>query len=413
MNHKKILQVKNISKIYKVYKSNTDRLKEIFFKKNYHKAFVSNDNISFDLFEGETLGIIGLNGAGKSTILKIIAGVTDPTEGKVIKKGRVTALLELGTGFNKHQTGYENIFLNGTLIGMTHKECQQKAEQIIAFSELGEYINEPVKSYSSGMKMRLAFSIAIHSNPKILIVDEALSVGDAHFSAKCTKALKQRKKQNMSIIYVSHDLNSLKLLCDRVIMLDKGKLIEQGTPQDVINRYNFLIAKLNETNEKIQINKHKQSSFGTFEAHIDKVSLQGELSQSNTPSAGENVQICIEISSKINIKDMTIGILLRDKFGQDVFGTNTFFYDIDIAFEENKKYLCTYALPLNIGVGKYTIAVAIHSKENHLDHCLHWLDDACSFEVMGHQDEMFIGLCRLKPQISFEEAPVKEEPKDA
>ena len=248
---RKVLEVKNVSKLYKIYKSNTDRLKEIFTKKSYHKEFIANNNISFDLFEGETLGIIGVNGAGKSTILKIIAGVIEPTAGEVIRHGRITALLELGTGFHHQMSGYDNIYLNGTLIGMSKKEISEKIDKIIDFSELGDYIHEPIMTYSSGMSMRLAFSIAIFSEPKILIVDEALSVGDAHFQAKCTKALRDRKKENMSIIYVSHDLNSLKLLCDRVILLNHGELVDDGNPEDIINQYNFLISKLNDKEEKM------------------------------------------------------------------------------------------------------------------------------------------------------------------
>lgn len=403
-SHPPVLTVKNITKIYKVYKNNFDRLKEIFSKKIYHKEFVSNKDISFDLHEGETLGIIGLNGAGKSTILKIIAGVTEPTSGEIVRKGRVTALLELGTGFNKHQSGYENIFLNGTLIGMSVKQCKDRAKDIIAFSELGDYIYEPVKSYSSGMKMRLAFSIALYSDPKILIVDEALSVGDAHFSAKCTKALKQRKKQkNLSIIYVSHDLNSLKLLCNRVIMLNKGSIVEQGDPQTVINKYNFLIAKLNDSKEEIKINEHKNNSFGTFDVEITDVDLKGINSNSSTVCSGEDATLTITMHSKIDISDMTIGIMIRDKFGQDIYGTNTFHHNIDITFQKDKEYICTYDLPLNIGKGKYSISVAIHSKDNHLEHCLHWLDDAKSFQVIGYEGNLFLGLCRLEPKIGFKE----------
>ena len=278
----KILEIKNITKIYKIYKSYLDRLKEVFFKKKYHKEFISNNNISFDLYVGETLGIIGINGAGKSTILKQIAGVIEPTSGEIIRHGRVTALLELGTGFNPQLSGYENIFLNGTLIGMSKEECKDKCDQIIAFSELGDYIYEPILTYSSGMSMRLAFSIALFSEPKILIVDEALSVGDAHFSAKCTKALKKRKEENMSIIYVSHDLNSLKILCDRVVLLNHGEVVKVGTPEDVINKYNFLIAKLNEEEDKIVItDMENTNSFGTFDAEITKVEILGSESNSN------------------------------------------------------------------------------------------------------------------------------------
>ena len=398
-----ILQVKNITKIYKVYKNNFDRLKEVFSKKIYHKEFVSNKDISFDLNEGETLGIIGLNGAGKSTILKIIAGVTEPTSGKVIRKGRITALLELGTGFNKDQSGYDNIFLNGTLIGMSMKQCQDKAQEIIEFSELGDYINEPVKSYSSGMKMRLAFSIALYSDPKVLIVDEALSVGDAHFSAKCTKALKQRKEQNLSIIYVSHDLNSLKLLCNRVIMLNKGKLEHEGDPQEVINKYNFLISKLNDSKEDIKINEKRNSSFGTFDVEMTNVTIKGEKSNSNTISSGENATISIDIVSKVDIDNMTIGIMIRDKFGQDIFGTNTYHHNLNIKFKKDKKYTCLFNLPLNIGSGKYSISAAIHSSDTHLDHCLHWLDYANDFQIIGIDGDMFVGLCRLEPEITFQE----------
>jgi lipopolysaccharide transport system ATP-binding protein len=399
----KILEVKNITKIYKMYKGNFDRLKEVFLKKTYHKEFVSNSNISFDLYMGETLGIIGVNGAGKSTILKIIAGVTNPTSGEILRHGRVTALLELGTGFNDELSGYENIFLNGTLIGMSEQECAQKAKEIIAFTELGDYINEPIKTYSSGMKMRLAFSIAIYSEPQILIVDEALSVGDAHFAAKCTKALKQRKEQNMSIIYVSHDLNSLKLLCDRVILLNHGELIEEGSPETVINTYNFLIAKLGDKEEKISIKNSHESSFGTFDVEITGVVIKGENSNSNMISSGEVANIELRIFSKKELSNMTVGIMLRDKFGQDIFGTNTYYYDMNIEFQADKEYTCTYKMPLNIGAGKYSVTAAVHSEHNHLSECSHWLDHGADFEVAGVIGNMFIGATRLEPSIEFKE----------
>ena len=397
----KVLEVKNITKIYKIYKSNFDRLKEIFTKKIYHKEFISNNNISFDLYEGETLGIIGVNGAGKSTILKIIAGVINPTSGEILRHGRVTALLELGTGFNDELSGYENIFLNGTLIGMTQEECEQKAKEIIAFSELGDYIYEPIKTYSSGMKMRLAFSIAIYSEPQILIVDEALSVGDAHFAAKSTKALRERKEQNMSIIYVSHDLNSLKLLCDRVVLLSHGLAIEEGKPEDVINNYNFLISKLNDEDEKMSIKEDAKNSFGTFDVEITDVTIKGENSNSNVITSGESATIEIKINSKIDIADMTVGIMIRDRFGQDIFGTNTYHHKLNIDFKADKEYLCSYKMPLNIGSGKYSITTALHSDDTHLTNCSHWLDYAADFEVAGVDGETFVGICRLTPKIEF------------
>jgi len=404
---KRVLEVKNISKVYKIYKNNIDRLKEIFSNKSYHKEFVANKNITFDLFEGETLGIIGVNGAGKSTILKIIAGVTEATSGEVLRHGRVTALLELGTGFNPQMSGYDNIFLNGTLIGMTHKECEQRVDDIIAFSELGDYIYEPILTYSSGMSMRLAFSIAIFSEPQILIVDEALSVGDAHFSAKCTKALRERKKQNMSIIYVSHDLNSLKLLCNRVLLLNHGEIVQEGEPEDVINSYNFLISKLNDKEEKMSIKDASNSSFGTFDVEITEVSIKGENSNSNVISSGEVATITIKILSKKDMSNMTVGIMIRDKFGQDIFGTNTFYYDMKLDFKQNQSSICEFSMPLNIGVGKYSITTAVHSNDTHLENCSHWFDNAASFEVAGVVGNMFAGLCRLEPTISFEKIDSK------
>ena len=401
---KKVLEVKNIDKIYKMYNSNFDRLKEIFTKKSYHKEFIANRDISFDLFEGETLGIIGVNGAGKSTILKQIAGVVEPTSGEILRHGRVTALLELGTGFNPQMSGYENIFLNGTLLGMSHKECEEKAEDIIAFSELGDYIYEPIMTYSSGMNMRLAFSIAIYSEPKILIVDEALSVGDAHFGAKCTKALRERKEQNMSIIYVSHDLNSLKLLCDRVILLNHGEVAKEGSPEDVINSYNFLISKLNDDEEKMSIKDTKNSSFGTFDVEIVDVRIMGSDSNSNIISSGESSRISIDIKSYKSISNMTVGIMIRDKFGQDIFGTNSFHLNQKIDFLKDEKYCCEFEMPLNIGFGKYSITVAIHSNDTHLEDCSHWLDGATDFEIAGFVGNYSMGICKLEPKIHFNRA---------
>ena len=403
---KKILEVKNITKIYKIYKSNLDRLKELFLNKIYHKEFIANNTISFDLYEGETLGIIGVNGAGKSTLLKIIAGVIEPTKGTIIRRGRVTALLELGTGFNEQLSGRKNIFLNGTLIGMTHQECQEKMEEIIAFSELGDYIDELIKTYSSGMRMRLAFSIAIFSEPQVLIVDEALSVGDAHFGAKCTKALTKRKEQNMSIIYVSHDLNSLKLLSDRIIMLNGGKLIEEGEPQEVINKYNFLIAKLNDDEDNLQISKRNQNSFGTFDVEIKKITMSKADEVLKDFVTGDYVDISIEIYSKIEVDDVTVGIHIRDKYGQDIYGTNTFYQDIKIRLKKDTYYVCRYSMQLNIGAGRYTLGAALHTSDWHTELCYHWIDNAVNFNISGTKENLFIGLCRLEPTITIDEATI-------
>lgn len=393
----KVLEVRNISKIYKMYKQPFDRLKELIFKKSYHKEFRANNDISFQLFEKETLGIIGINGAGKSTLLKIIAGVVNPTSGQIIRHGRVTPLLELGTGFNEVLSGYDNIFLNGALLGMSTLDCSQKAQDIIDFSELGAYIDEPLMTYSSGMRMRLAFSIALFSEPNILIVDEALSVGDAHFQAKCTAALKKRKKDNMSIIYVSHDLNSLKLLCDRVLLLSQGEVICEGNPEEVINKYNFLIARMNEETDKlVQQAPRKKSSFGTFEVEIENVTLCGVFSQAQIVSSGEEATLSMELRCHKPISNLNIGFMIRDKFGQDIYGTTTQFLGEEYTLNPGK-YSFTCKLSLNIGAGKYSISTALAIGENHLEHCVHWLDHACDFEVAGNIGTTYTGLCKLFP----------------
>ena len=385
-----------------MYKKNSDRLKEIFLKKSYHKEFVANDAISFDLYEGETLGIIGMNGAGKSTLLKMVAGVINPTSGTIERHGRITALLELGTGFNAQMSGYDNIALNAKLIGMSDAQIQESRDAIIDFSELGEYIYEPIKTYSSGMKMRLAFSIAIFSKPQVLIVDEALSVGDAHFSAKCTRALRQRKKENLSIIYVSHDLNSLKLLCDRLIMLNNGKLVKEGSPQEVINHYNFFISKLNDSKEKITLRNTQQSgSFGTFDIEITGACIEGETGNTQNFSAGERVTITLHILAKKDAANMTVGILIKDKFAQDIFGTNSYHHNKTIDFRAGNRYEVTFTMPLNIGIGKYALTAAVHTNDTHVEECAHWLENALAFSVTASKAEKFIGLCRLEPTIEF------------
>ncbi|WP_201335739.1 MULTISPECIES: ABC transporter ATP-binding protein [unclassified Nitratiruptor] len=393
------LEVRNLTKIYKLYKKPSDRLVEIFFKTKKHRLFYANKDISFDLHQGETLGIIGINGAGKSTLLKQIAGVISPTSGEIRSFGRITALLELGTGFNPEFSGKENIYLNGMLIGLSKAEIDERVHDIIDFSELGDFIDEPLKTYSSGMVMRLAFSIAIHSNPSILIVDEALSVGDAHFSAKCTKALKELKEKNLSIIYVSHDLNSLKLLCDRLILLHKGEIVYEGDPESVINKYNFLIAKLNKTQDNIK--QMDNSSYGTLDAYIEKVAVSGTKSHSDILSSGEEGVIEVVIKAKKDLKNKTVGILIRDKFAQDIFGTNTYYFDKFLDLKKGKRYKISFKMPFNIGAGKYTVSAAIHSGERHSEECLHWVDNAADFEIAGIEGKFFIGVCRLTPVIDI------------
>ena len=243
MSENYAIRVKDISKVYKLYERNSDRLKDAlgFSKHSHYREHYALHHLSFDIHRGETVGIIGTNGAGKSTILKIITGVVSPTEGSLEIDGRISALLELGAGFNQEYTGLENIYLNGTMMGYTREEVDAKLDSILSFADIGEFVHQPVKMYSSGMFVRLAFALAINIDPEILVVDEALSVGDVFFQNKCYKKFDDFKADGKTILFVSHDLSSITKYCDRVILLNKGEMLAEGTPKDMVNLYKKIL----------------------------------------------------------------------------------------------------------------------------------------------------------------------------
>lgn len=398
-----MIHVENISKRFKLYKSPADRLKEILLRRSYHTDFQSLQDVSLHVNDGETLGIIGPNGAGKSTLLKVLSGIIIPDSGTISISGKVTGLLELGTGFNGEMTGLQNIYMNGLLIGMTKEEIDERLEAIIEFTELGSFIDNSIKTYSSGMVMRLAFAIAYHAEPSCFLVDEALSVGDAHFQQKCMKAIKGFKERGGSIIFVSHDMNAIKMLCDKAILLSHGKTIDDGEPEKVVNAYNYLLARLDddETAHKMLEEKSAKTDYGTMEIKITDVEVIGENSKSSTVSSGEKTTISVYFKSHINAENITIGIAIRDKYGQDIFGTNTYHHHIVTKLQIEREYVCNFVIDMNIGPGKYTITAAIHTNEAHLDSCFNWMDRAVDFEVAGVVGPLFNGLARLSPVISI------------
>ena len=240
MDEKKVaIQVKGLEKAYKLYDKPSDRLKEAlgFGRKKRYKEHYALKGVDMTIYQGETVGIIGTNGSGKSTILKIITGVLNPTGGSVHVNGRISALLELGAGFNMEYNGIENIYLNGTMIGFSKKEIDAKMDDILNFADIGDYVHQPVKTYSSGMFVRLAFAVAINIEPEILIVDEALSVGDVFFQAKCYHKFEEFKEMGKTIVFVSHDLSSISKYCDRVVLLNQGVKLGEGSPKEMIDAY--------------------------------------------------------------------------------------------------------------------------------------------------------------------------------
>lgn len=236
-----MIVVDQLSKRFRLYRKPADRLKEMLLRRTCHRTHTALDGISFEVPAGQTLGILGRNGAGKSTLLKILTGVLKADAGSFEINGRITGLLELGTGFDFELSGEQNIITNGLLLGMSREEITQRHDDIVRFSELGEFIREPLRTYSSGMVMRLAFSIAIHAEPACLVVDEALSVGDAHFQQKCMRRIREFRQRGGAIIFVSHDLNAVKMLCDRAIVLEGGKNVFEGEPEAAVNYYNRIM----------------------------------------------------------------------------------------------------------------------------------------------------------------------------
>ena len=396
-----MIVVNNISKTFKLYRKPWERLKELALGRCFHKEFKAVDGVSFKVRPGETLGIVGENGAGKSTILKLLTGILIPDKGAVDIAGRITGLLELGTGFNAEFSGIDNIIHNATYLGLSRREIDERLDRIIEFTELGDFIHEPIKTYSSGMVMRLAFSVGIHAQPRAFVVDEALSVGDAYFQQKCMKKIRQFKDDGGAIVFVSHDMNAVKVLCDRAILLDHGRVVESGDPETIINAYNFLVAQRSRGKEISYRDDQPASGYGNLKVMIDQVTI---CDKDDTPGeifiSGQPARVNIAMTAHRDIDDFTVGILIRDRFGQDIFGTNSFYLDKQISLRSDQAVVMTYEFKeFNIGPGKYSITAAIHTGPNHIDECVHWMDKCAAFEVVAGADACFTGLVRLTPHL--------------
>jgi len=409
-----MIKVEGISKKFKLYRSPADRLREILFRKQYHKDFVALNNISFEIGAGETLGIIGQNGAGKSTLLKILSGIVIPDSGTIQIDGKVTGLLELGTGFNAEMTGLENIYMNGTLIGMTREEIDRKKQTIIDFSELGEFIHEPIKTYSSGMTMRLAFSIAIHADPTCFLVDEALSVGDAYFQQKCMRKIQEFRESGGSIVFVSHDTNAVMTLCDYAILLDHGKVISYGIPRNIVDLYISRICIKSHTGEKpvslvdTQDSLNNHTNISTQEIEFDSIRIL-DTSKNVITHAHSDDEITISFSfrSLRYIEDPTFGILIRNRYGMSIFGTNThLLHQKNSPLLPGEMYEVSYRLKVPLQPDDYLITVAIDNKgqaTNSFDEYLLRLNDITTLKVVRNEKQpLYDGITNLYPTIIVE-----------
>lgn len=401
------ITVSNLGKAYKQYFSRWARLAEWVLPGNrvrHHVKWVLQD-ISFKVNPGEAVGIIGVNGAGKSTLLKMITGTTQPTTGSVNMTGRVAAMLELGMGFHPDFTGRQNAYMAGQLLGYDVDEITRLMPEIEAFAEIGDYIDQPVRVYSSGMQMRLAFSVATAHRPDILIVDEALSVGDTYFVHKSFARIRQFREQGTTLLIVSHDKAAIQSICDRAILINAGCLAMEGSPEAVMDYYNALIAERenNTVQQVVTDTGQVQTTSGTGEATVRSVKLMNQVGETiEVVNVGQTVTLSIEVESRADLPEVVLGYMIKDRLGQPVFGTNTHHMQRvweDVPQGALQTYL--FSFDANLGQGTYSLATSLHADENHLGKNYEWRDLALVFNVINMDKTSFIGTAWMPPTLEF------------
>jgi len=401
------ITITNLGKAYKQYPTRWSRLAEWLMpvsKPRHQLKWVLQD-INFTVNPGEAVGIIGINGAGKSTLLKMITGTTLPTTGSVNITGRVAALLELGMGFHPDFTGRQNAYMAGQLLGMSAEEIAGLMPEIEAFAEIGDYIDQPVRVYSSGMQMRVAFSVATAMRPDVLIVDEALSVGDAYFQHKSFERIRQFRKQGTTLLIVSHDRAAIQSICDRAILLDGGRLVKEGVPEEVMDFYNALIAEReNSTVTQATAEDGRiQTTSGTGEASVVDIALLDERGERvEVIDVGAIVTLRVKVQTNVLVPRLVLGYMIKDKLGQHIYGTNTHHLGMplyDMQAGDLVEYSFTF--PANLGAGSYSVAVALTSSDTHLGNNYEWRDLALLFTVINITKSIFAGCVWLEPSISL------------
>ena len=442
------IQVEDVTKIYRLYEKPIDRLKETVSvtHKNYHRDFYALNGISFQVKKGETVGIIGTNGSGKSTILKIITGVLTPTTGKVKVNGKISALLELGAGFNMDYTGIENVYMNGTMMGYTRKEMDAKLQDILDFAEIGDFVYQPVKTYSSGMFVRLAFALAINVEPEILIVDEALSVGDVFFQSKCYRRMEEIRKSGTTILMVTHDMGSIIKYCDRVVLLNRGEFIAEGKPGRVVDMYKKILAgKLEALKEELRLEEERKNAdigpesielsdfsggmdlggsgdketlmrdkltinpdrteYGDGRAEIYDLGLLDERGNvTNLLLKGEMFTIRERIRFHAALEAPIFTYTIKDKKGTELTGTNTLYEGADIKpVKAGDSYTVEFTQKMNLQGGEYLLSMSCTGFEQGEHVVYHRLYDVTSITVISNKNT--VGVYDMESQVKA----VKEE----
>lgn len=399
--------VANVSKMYRMYASPSDRLKEMLWpgRRAFHREFWALRDISFQVKRGESYGVIGPNGSGKSTLLEILTGILQPSRGFARTRGRIAALLDLGAGFNPEFTGRENVFMNGEIMGLSRAYVEQNFERIAEFADIGDFIDQPMKTYSTGMWVRLAFSAAIHIDPDVLVVDEALAVGDAIFASRCVRKFTELKERGVTVVLVTHDLGLVKLICDRAMLLLNGRTQAEGAPDEVVNRYNAIVLDRQRqfASQAEAARPGAASELGWSLRHGDRAAEVHRVeiyNQHGHPArvfqSGEAVRIRVLVRFAQPHPDPVVGMMLRTRIGMEVYGTNTLVEKQPIgpvqggeAVEVNFTFECWLAPQ------EYTLTVATQAADGSSHD---WLDDVLSFRVIDSR--RIAGVANLHAEIS-------------
>jgi ABC-type polysaccharide/polyol phosphate transport system ATPase subunit len=415
--------VEHVGKVYHLYSSSRDRLIEAIhpFRRKYHTDFHALSDVSLTIGRGETVGIIGKNGSGKSTLLKIITGVLTPTSGRVAVAGRISALLELGMGFNPELTGVENVFFAGAILGVSEDDMKKRLPDILEFADIGDYAMQPVKSYSSGMFVRLAFAVAIHVDPEVLIVDEALSVGDMRFQQKCYRKIRSFKEAGVTILFVSHDTGAITSFCDRCIWLKDGKVEADGPPSEVVRDYIAYMsydatserpkalpaAEKPEAEAREWTEMSGLSSFGEGAAKIRRVSLteRGSGRTLHVVDGGEDVEYSMEVEFLTDMHDAIYGLVMKDGLGNTILAMNTIVYGHKPRpRKKGERVMARFGFKLpRLRNGDYSIspAIAEGTLDAHVEH--HWVHDATVITYGKNDPRYRIGSLFVLDEVAFNE----------
>lgn len=411
------IQVKHLDKMYKLYNKPSDRLRETLgFKVPVREHYALRD-VNFQVERGETVGIIGTNGSGKSTILKIITGVLNPTAGEVKVDGRISALLELGAGFNMEYTGIENVYLNGTMMGFSKEEVDARLQDILDFADIGDFVYQPVKSYSSGMFVRLAFAVAINIDPEILIVDEALSVGDVFFQAKCYRKFEEFKKMGKTILFVSHDLSSISRYCDRVILLNKGVKLEEGSPKQMVDMYKQLLVGQNPAKAEEKKEEQKESWSQQFQVNPNMLEYGTKLAEivdfavlddkdrcTNTIEKGSSFRIRMKVVFHQDIQEPIMAYTFKDIKGTEITGTNTLFEKKSVEHSQaGDSCTVTFEQEMFLQGGEYLLSFGCTGYKDGEFTVFHRLYDACNITVVSNKNTVGFYDMNSKVEIRYGE----------